>query len=106
MNAIPGIIVKCTPARWLMLLLTLLLFIQPACFCQQTSTSKSTSLLLLCKEFDSLSILVRDNKISKQNALQQLQKLVPAIAASYYANGGKNFLPDTWVFPLQSYNSK
>src|SRR5258708_32891062 len=106
MNAMPGIIVKPMAAKWLALLLTLLLFYQPVCFCQLTSASKSTSLLLLCKKFDSLSILVRDNKISKQNALQQLQKLMPFLTESYNVKVGKSFPASSWVFPLQGYGSK
>jgi murein DD-endopeptidase MepM/ murein hydrolase activator NlpD len=87
-------------------LLTLLFFLQPASFCQQAATSNSNGLVSLCKQFDSLNVLVRDNKISKAKALQQFQKLVPALAASYKASGGKNVPSTSWVFPLQGYTAK
>lgn len=87
--------------KLLLLLLALLFFFQPASFCQT-----SNNLLSLSKQADSVSVLVRDNKINKANALQQFQKLVPALSAAYYANGGKNFSKSSWFFPLQGYTAK
>jgi murein DD-endopeptidase MepM/ murein hydrolase activator NlpD len=87
--------------RLLLLTLALSLFLQPATFCQTPN-----NLLALCKKADSISVLVRDNKINKAAVLQQFQKLVPALSAAYYASGGKNFSTSAWVFPLQSYTAK
>lgn len=84
-----------------LLLLAVLFFFQPASFSQLPN-----NLLSLSKKADSLSVLVRDNKINKAEVLQQFQKLAPALSTAYYANGGKNYPSSAWVFPLQGYTSK
>jgi len=64
------------------------------------------SLLKYCSNFNFLNNKIRDNKISKKEALNQIQYLLPKIKAAYYKNGGKDFPQPIWRFPIEGYGTK
>ena len=55
-------------------------------------------------EFDELYILIRDGKISKSDAIVQLDKLTEQIANLYYGKGGVDHPKEEFCFPLRGYN--
>ncbi len=59
-----------------------------------------------CVDFDALNDKIRDQLISKEEALVQVQKLLPKLKAYFYGNGGQDFQKSNWVFPVQGYNTK
>lgn len=63
------------------------------------------SLTIFCNEFNSLNDKIRDSKISADNALNQIKKIIPKIKSEYYKSGGKDFSEKDWCFPVQGYNS-
>ncbi len=58
-----------------------------------------------CDQLNTLNNKVRDGKITKRDAQQQLKTLLPKVKSFYYKNGGKDF-PQVYKFPLAGYNSK
>jgi len=68
--------------------------------------SDSIAIKTLAAQFDSVNTLVRDCKIDKVQALEQLQHILPALQAAY-----KQLKPDEpkkskWIFPVEGYSSK
>jgi len=59
-----------------------------------------------CVDFDALNDKIRDQLISKEDALRQVQKWLPKLKTYFYENGGQDFPKSNWVFPVQGYNSK
>jgi len=59
-----------------------------------------------CVDFNSLNNKIRDGIISKDEALKQIQLLLPKLKNFYYNNGGKDFPKSEWIFPVQGYTSK
>jgi hypothetical protein len=57
----------------------------------------------LSADFNTLNSAVRDNRISKAEAKEQLGTLLGDIRKEYFAVGGKRYGPDEWVFPLEGY---
>lgn len=66
----------------------------------------SATLVELCREFNELNTKIRDNKISKPKAKEQLRILIEQIRNEYYAAGGKDYMTSDWVFPLKRYGYK
>jgi murein DD-endopeptidase MepM/ murein hydrolase activator NlpD len=65
------------------------------------AVSAQTQLETLAAEFDSVNTLVRDNNISKAQALEQLQRILPALQTAY-----SRLKPDEnekWFFPVEGY---
>jgi len=56
-----------------------------------------------CEEFDRLTTLVRDGKISRSEACSKVSILFPAIGDFYRRHGGKDFTEREWGFPLRGY---
>jgi len=56
-----------------------------------------------CAAFNGLNSLVRDGKIARAEARNELSRLLPAIKACYYRHGGEDFNRSEWVFPLAGY---
>ncbi|HEY6874125.1 MAG TPA: M23 family metallopeptidase [Geobacteraceae bacterium] len=56
-----------------------------------------------CAAFNRLNTLVRDGGVPRSETKEELLRLLPAIRAYYYANGGKDYGPSEWVFPLKGY---
>jgi len=59
-----------------------------------------------CFDFNSLNNKVRDGLISKQEALKQIQTLLPLIKNYFYKHGGQDISKSNWIFPVQGYSSK
>lgn len=59
-----------------------------------------------CINYNSLQIKIRDGQISKKDALQKMQVLIPLIKKYYYQHGGQNFKKSAWCFPLNGYSAK
>lgn len=59
-----------------------------------------------CIDFNSLNNKIRDRTILKEEAIRQIQLLLPELKLYFYKNGGKNILRESFVFPVQGYNSK
>lgn len=59
-----------------------------------------------CEEFNRLNTLVRDGKIGRQAAREELFRLTPLLKEYYYQNGGKDYPQSDWVFPLRGYSSR
>jgi peptidoglycan LD-endopeptidase LytH len=56
-----------------------------------------------CVEFDRLYTAIRDGKIDRQAARDQIRALLPRIRDDFYAHGGRDVAPDAWRFPLEGY---
>jgi murein DD-endopeptidase MepM/ murein hydrolase activator NlpD len=59
-----------------------------------------------CAAFNTLNNKIRDGLISKQDALQEIQTLLPQIKNYFYKNGGIDIEKSNWIFPVQNYSSK
>ncbi len=59
-----------------------------------------------CVDFNSLNNKIRDCLISKEDALKQIQILLPELKIYFYKNGGQDFAKSNWVFPVQGYTAK
>ncbi len=70
---------------------------------QNSVTAKS---LDSCVDFNTLNNNIRDGLLTKENALKQVQTLLPKIKSYFYKNGGKDFDKSSWIFPVQGCNSK
>lgn len=55
-------------------------------------------------DFDELYVMIRDGKISKQDAIQQLNTLTEQINNLYYGKGGVDYSKENFCFPLKGYN--
>ena len=71
-------------------------------------TTKSSSFVIAdtFPDFNSLNTKIRDGRISKQEALKQLQILLPEIKKYYLKYRGKNIEKTNLTFPVQKYSSK
>lgn len=71
-------------------------------------TKKSSSIPSpdTCVDFNSLNNKIRDRTIIKEEAIRQIQLLLPKLKLYFYKNGGKDFLKASTVFPVQGYDSK
>lgn len=59
-----------------------------------------------CIDFNSLNTKIRDGLISKQEALKQIQKLIPKLRNYYFIHSKESIENKKWVFPVQGYSSK
>jgi murein DD-endopeptidase MepM/ murein hydrolase activator NlpD len=59
-----------------------------------------------CEEFNRLNTLVRDGKIGRAAAREELYRLIPLLKEYYHQNGGKDYPQSDWVFPLKGYSSR
>jgi hypothetical protein len=66
-------------------------------------TAPAAASCTACEEFDRLNTLVRDGRIGRGRAREELARLLPAIRAYYHANGGQDYGEGEWVFPLRGY---
>ncbi len=71
-----------------------------------TGHETSTTTCEPCAAFNGLNTLVRDGKIARPEARDNLSRLLPAIRSYYYRHGGKDFDRSEWVFPLAGYTLK
>jgi murein DD-endopeptidase MepM/ murein hydrolase activator NlpD len=69
------------------------------------TVSAQTQLKTLAAEFDSVNTLVRDNKIGKEQALEQLQRILPALQTAYYSQKTDEAKSEKWIFPVEGYSS-
>jgi peptidoglycan LD-endopeptidase LytH len=85
-----------------------LLLILPLMILEQVEASNNTNIKLveLCNDFNALNTNIRDNKISKSQAKEQVKKLIEQIKNEYAASGGHNYTTQDWVFPLKGYGYK
>lgn len=72
----------------------------------KVNTAPDMSLDGICTDFNALNTKIRDGLISKKDALNRIQELMPLIKSYYYNHGGRNFQEASWVFPLQNYTTK
>jgi peptidoglycan LD-endopeptidase LytH len=70
---------------------------------EPSASSISTSAPSLCFSFNELNSLIRDGKISKENARRELPIRLADISAEYYRKGGRDYSAAQWVFPLAGY---
>lgn len=57
-----------------------------------------------CKSYNELNDLIRDGKIGKVDAQQEVAKRLAAVRAEYYGRYGKDYTVSEWVFPLAGYD--
>jgi len=58
-----------------------------------------------CDEFNELNTKVRDGLISRNDARDEIRKLLPLIKEYFLKNGGNEISDKDWVFPLRGYTS-
>jgi peptidoglycan LD-endopeptidase LytH len=56
--------------------------------------------------FNQFNSLIRDNRIRKSDAIQQLEPLLSDLRSEYYRRGGEDYSRKDWVFPLSGYSEK
>jgi murein DD-endopeptidase MepM/ murein hydrolase activator NlpD len=71
----------------------------------QKDSAKKIEINNPCVEFDKLNTQVRDGLIKQKDAQEKIKELIPKITEYYKSAGGKEYSKDTWVFPLEGYNS-
>lgn len=59
-----------------------------------------------CPAFDRLNTKVRDGRIDRTAARDEIKALVPKLRAYYASLGGKPSPADEWIFPLEGYDVK
>jgi murein DD-endopeptidase MepM/ murein hydrolase activator NlpD len=59
----------------------------------------------LCTDFNEFNTRIRDNRISKAAARNELPARLAAIRAEYYHRGGKDYTPAEWIFPVVGYSA-
>jgi len=72
---------------------------------QETINSDSVLLKTLAIEFNSINTLVRDNKIDKLQALEELQRILPELQATYNRLKPDTAKQERWIFPVEGYSS-
>ncbi|HEX8960452.1 MAG TPA: M23 family metallopeptidase [Geobacteraceae bacterium] len=103
--------IRCKSMARMLLFLTLLLVSDLPCnagtsreaVLQQAASGASCE---PCTGFNLLNTLVRDGRILRPKAKEELLRLLPAIREYYYANGGKDYDRSEWVFPLEGYSAR
>jgi len=71
-----------------------------------TTVSAQTQLEIFAAQFDSVNTLVRDNKINKAQALEQLQRILPTLQTIYNSLNPDDMKNEKWIFPVEGYSSK
>jgi murein DD-endopeptidase MepM/ murein hydrolase activator NlpD len=61
---------------------------------------------LTCLCFDGLNTMIRDNRIGRDSARMELQRLLSEVRDEYHRAGGRDYRKDEWVFPLAGYDSR
>jgi murein DD-endopeptidase MepM/ murein hydrolase activator NlpD len=61
---------------------------------------------LTCLCFDGLNTMIRDNRIGRESAQEELQRLLSEVRDEYHRAGGRDYRKDEWVFPLAGYDSR
>ncbi len=56
-----------------------------------------------CLKFNELYIQIRDGQVSRQDAIEKINILIPEITQYFHDNGGKDLTNAEWVFPLRGY---
>lgn len=56
-----------------------------------------------CIEFDKLNTRVRDGLIKQKDAQEKIKELIPKVTEYYKNKGGKEYIKENWVFPLEGY---
>jgi murein DD-endopeptidase MepM/ murein hydrolase activator NlpD len=90
--------------KWMSLTFSVLLLLAFSIQCE--AQRASTKMVELCNEFSGLNTNIRDNKIKKPQAKEQLRAVIEQIRNEYYASGGQNYTTNDWVFPLKGYGYK
>jgi murein DD-endopeptidase MepM/ murein hydrolase activator NlpD len=76
---------------------------------KELSLNNQNSSFLLANtfpDFNSLNTKIRDGRISKQEAIKQIQILLPQIKKYNNRNSGKNIDNTIFTFPVQGYSSR
>jgi murein DD-endopeptidase MepM/ murein hydrolase activator NlpD len=58
-----------------------------------------------CVDFDDLYTQIRDGRIDREAARQQIRTLLPRIRDYYYEHGGRDATREAWRFPLEGYSA-
>jgi murein DD-endopeptidase MepM/ murein hydrolase activator NlpD len=61
---------------------------------------------LTCLCFNDLNTLIRDSRIGRDSAQEELQHLLSEVRDEYHRAGGRDYRKDEWVFPLSGYDSR
>ena len=88
------------------LLSTVALALPLAFALQSAAWGANFRLAALCGGFNTLNSRIRDGRVAKEQAQEQLGKLIGQIRSEYYASGGPDYPESTWVFPVQGYDVK
>lgn len=59
-----------------------------------------------CTEFDTLNTAIRDGRISRDDALRGVRRLLPRLKEYYDASGAPPYPRREWRFPLEGYDLK
>jgi len=70
---------------------------------QAGAKSGNASLTELCNSFNKLNTDIRDGKIDKPLAKEEVKKLIELIKKEYYVSGGRDYTVKEWAFPLKGY---
>ncbi len=69
-------------------------------------TPADTNMYSLCANFNKLNTMIRDSRISKVAARLKLSVQLSEIRTEFYQQGGKDYVPTEWVFPLAGYDTR
>jgi len=68
--------------------------------------SEESSLVTVCRTFNTLNNSIRDGAIPRSAAQAGLQRLIAGVRAEYYRAGHVDFRRSEWSFPLEGYGAK
>jgi peptidoglycan LD-endopeptidase LytH len=69
-------------------------------------SATSTAVPPSCIRYNALNNLIRDGKIGKRFARNEMKRLLAEVRQEYYLAGGTDQPSATWVFPLAGYDAR
>jgi hypothetical protein len=68
--------------------------------------NSTSALASACSRFNELNTRIRDGKIGRVAARDELKRLLAEIREAHYREGGNDHSGEPWVFPLAGYDSR
>ena len=70
------------------------------------ATAATNPLSSICQRFNGLNTRIRDGKIDRTSARNELKLLLAELREGYYRSGAQAYSESAWVFPLAGYDAR